>query len=80
MEECLQKVEEIMDNIGIYLEEFKPIYLISDVILDSLSAISFYIGVEDAFQIEIPDEMYTDKLGEYTIEEFCQKVIIPLQK
>lgn len=80
MEECLQVVETIMDDVGIYLEEFDPKYLISDVILDSLSAISFYIGVENAFNIEIPDEMYTEKLGDLTIEEFCKNVILPLKK
>jgi acyl carrier protein len=80
MEECLQVVEMIMDDVGIYLEEFNPKYLISDVILDSLSAISFYIGVENAFMIEIPDEIYTEKLGDYTIEEFCKNVILPLKK
>ncbi len=79
MQECLQKVEEIMEDIGIYLEEFDPNYLINDVILDSLSAISFYIAVEDAFQIVIPDQIYSEKLGEYTIQDFCEKVIMTLK-
>lgn len=75
MDEYLKQIEVIMDDIGVYLEVFDPNYLIEDIILDSLSAISFYIAVEDAFQIAIPDEMYTDKMGKYSIKEFCEKVI-----
>jgi acyl carrier protein len=79
MNHDIQKIEMILDKIGVYLEEFDAALHIKDIILDSLSMISFFIEVEESFQIWIPDEVYSIDISEYTIEEFLEKVVTPLQ-
>jgi acyl carrier protein len=79
MNENLRKISNILDTVGVYLEKFSGDLKIKDVLLDSLSTISFYLEVENEFGVVIPDEIYTMDLGEYTMTELLEKIIMPLQ-
>ena len=45
-----------LSNLGIYINEKEENILLSDYIADSVSFIAFIVEVEQAFQIEVPDE------------------------
>lgn len=78
VEKTFMRIEQILDRIGVYMEDFDPNYIVGDVILDSLDYISFYIELEKEFKIEIPDEYYIIDVSEFTFEEFVEKIVSPL--
>lgn len=80
MDNAIKTLENILDNIGVYLEEFSKELKIKDVILDSLSNISFYLEIEKEFNIAIPDQVYSTDISEYRLDELVEKIIVPLQR
>lgn len=80
MNELMDMLYRVLENIGIFEIDRDDNLKIRDIIQDSLTYISFFIEVEKAFDIEIPDQMYTDEIYSYTLEEFVEKIILPLKK
>ncbi|MDR2667179.1 MAG: hypothetical protein LBB34_03695 [Holosporales bacterium] len=76
--EIVSRIEAIFERIGVYLEDFDQSDLLEEIILDSLAYISFYIEIENEFDVEFSDEFYEVDVSEYTICEFAEKVIMPL--
>lgn len=80
MQADLDLFDQILDNIGVYVEYKDNNLKISEIIGDSLTYISFFLEVEKVYDIEIPDEFYTDDIYEFTITEFIEKIVIPLKE
>ena len=72
--DCDKKVIKCLENIGVVLDE-KDIcnILLSDLIEDSLMFISFIVEIEEAFQIEVSENMLSiDNLS--SVKEFSNSV------
>lgn len=66
-----KKIIESLTNIGVYVEEEN--IALSEIIDDSITFISFILGIEETFNVEIPDEMLTDTKIK-TIDDVCNIV------
>jgi acyl carrier protein len=77
-----EKLKEALQNIGVYIahEDFSLDLKIRDFIEDSLTFISFFVEIENLFDIEIPDEVYSETVYDYTLRYFVQEVIAPFQR
>ena len=77
-----EKLKDALQNIGIYIpkEDFSMDLKIRDFIEDSLTFISFFVEIENLFDMEIPDEVYVGTVYDYTLRSFVQEVIAPSQK
>jgi acyl carrier protein len=76
--DIVTRIESIFERIGVYVEEFDSEYLVEDFILDSLAYISFYIEIENEFNVEFSDEVYVVDVSEFKIVEFAERIILPL--
>lgn len=74
------KLKEALQNIGVYIaqEDFSMDLKIRDFIEDSLTFISFFVEIENLFDIEIPDEVYAETVYDFSLRRFLQEVIVPL--
>lgn len=60
MESIKQKILGVLVELGVsYCDEIGEDTSLTEYIVDSLSFMSFVIGVEETFQIELPDEYLT---------------------
>lgn len=74
------KLKKALQNIGVYIakEDFSMDLKIRDFIEDSLTFISFFVEIENLFDIEIPDEVYAETVYDFSLRRFLQEVIVPL--
>lgn len=52
-----KKLHEVMDEVGIWMEDDETELKMSEIISDSFQYISFIVAVEQAFGVELPEEM-----------------------
>ncbi len=74
-DEYLCVIEEVLNEVGVYAEEMNPEMKMDELILDSMSLVSFYVELEARLDICLPDEIYSVKLSEYTVERFWNEMI-----
>lgn len=65
-----KKILQAIKNSGVQIDEYQGDLVLNDVLVDSLIFVSFFIEIEQLFDIEIPDEYYTQNLMEKTLDEF----------
>lgn len=70
-------ISDILDNIGIYIEDVLPDMKMDEIILDSLSLVSFYIELEGKYDFCLPDDLYAKNISDYTLEDFWVQVVSP---
>lgn len=70
-------ISDILDNIGIYIEDVLPDMKMDEIILDSLSLVSFYIELEGKYDFYLPDDLYAKNISDYTLEDFWVQVVSP---
>lgn len=73
-ENGLNDIREILEDIGTYIEDISPETKLEEVILDSMSLISFYVEIEERFNVFLPEDIYSKKLSEYTISMFWNDI------
>lgn len=72
----LNDIKEILEEVGTYIEEITPETKLDELILDSMSLISFYVEVEEKFNIFLPEDIYSKRLDEFTVSKFWSDVIL----
>lgn len=74
-DEYISVIEEILNEVGVYVEEIAPDVKMDELILDSMSLVSFYVELEGKLDICLPDEIYSVNLSEYTVERFWNEMV-----
>ncbi len=64
-------IKTCLDNLGILCDEVKGEELVADYIDDSITFITFIVGLEEYFKVEIPDQFLTIDLWE-TFDDACE--------
>lgn len=62
-----EEILEILHNIGIYIEDIELDYKIEDMIEDSLSFISFFIELENKYNVEFPEVFFEEMTYQKTL-------------
>ncbi|MBQ1339482.1 MAG: hypothetical protein IIY35_02530 [Ruminococcus sp.] len=76
-EKDIEQIGEILDSIGIFVEELTPDMRMDEIILDSMSLVSFYVELEEKYGFYLPDDVYSKRLSELTLNSFWTDVISP---
>lgn len=78
----VEQIKQALGNSGVYIldEDFSMGLTIHDLIEDSLTFISFFVEIENIFEIVIPDDAYSEKIFEYTLSRFVDEIIVPQLK
>lgn len=76
-EKDIEQIREILDCIGIFVEELTPDMRMDEIILDSMSLVSFYVELEVQYGFYLPDDVYSKRLSELTLNSFWTDVIRP---
>lgn len=72
-EEIKKLIYDVLIDMGIYIEKNEQDVDLTEYILNSLDYISFFIEIEDALGIELPDELLLiDNIK--SMDAFSQKV------
>ncbi len=79
-EEDMKNIIEILENIGTYLEFVSEDMMMDELILDSMSLISFYIELEEKYNIFLPEDVYSKKLDEYSLSQFWTDIMTKAKK
>jgi len=66
---------EILNDVGVYIDEVTPEMTISELIEDSLTFLSFFIELEKEYQIELPDEFFSEDINEKSIADIKEMVM-----
>lgn len=74
MENSDEMIIRAINGAGTLIEKIDNDIILKDVITDSLTFVSFFIEIEQEFDIEIPDEEYGEKLLEYSIAELKELI------
>lgn len=76
-EKDIAQIGEILDSIGIFVEEITPDMRMDEIILDSMSLVSFYVELEEKYSFYLPDNVYSKRLSEMTLNTFWLDIIRP---
>lgn len=74
-EEDMKNIVEILENIGTYLESVNEDMMMGELILDSMSLISFYVELEEKYNLFLPEDIYSKKLDEYSLSQFWTDIM-----
>lgn len=69
------KVLEILNDVGIYIDRVSPEMTISELMEDSLTFLSFFIELEKEYRIELPDEFFSEDINEKSIAAVKEMVM-----
>ncbi len=69
------KVLEILNDVGIYIDRVSPEMTISELMEDSLTFLSFFIELEKKYRIELPDEFFSEDINEKSIADVKEMVM-----
>lgn len=54
-------IKNILENVGVYCDNFTEKSILKDFLEDSLTFVSFFVEIENEYGIEIPDVYYTSQ-------------------
>lgn len=63
----LDKIKKAFENVGIYTEGIDETNKLKEYLVDSLTFISFFVEIENIYDIEIPDNFYNQDTLEMSI-------------
>ena len=74
-EEIKNKVYDVLASVGVFIEEeiVEADHDLSDYFDDSLQFITFIVGLEQAFDIELPDDMIVLEAVS-SLNNLCKKI------
>lgn len=68
----LSLINQALKNIGILYDDLNEYSILKEFIEDSLSFVSFFVEIENLFDIELPDEFYSNKTLEVDMNNFIK--------